>query len=517
MYEALMHPLRAFMGTGTLRTSLTIAIAIIVTVIAAGLCPAFRSYATDLRSRTGWRAGVGQLMTGVYKFLVIFVVLRLLTSVLTFQAQLFGNEHGRVTSSNRSAVLMKWGYPHEQRELVVRHTRKRAWMTRQLLLPPPEKKKKGQITSESFWKDLETPVQAIRGELPTVISVKEEMKDVPVEQRSIVSADVDIRIRNNPRRLGNANYAGYEDAWTLAYVIQNRSEWETTASLSFPLPAKTGLFDEMVLRVDGVNALETARTIDNAVNWRMEMQPGDTAKVSIGYKSRGLEHLRYIPKRMTQTGHYRVSITVDGIPAEKLDYPIGSMPPREDLARMTGDSYSLTWSLDNALTSYDIGIKLPDAEQPDYHFARLLRQAPFGLILLIVMLTMPRLIIREPVSLLVVLLTGFTYCLHYTFMGRLADLFHGFAAPFAISAVTLIGLVTCYRIRDRESRLRVHDAIVFAIALIGYPLVIVHEDMTRLWMHIIYLAMLIQFCGLLLMNRMRTGSDAPPKPVPVST
>jgi len=44
-------------------------------------------------------------------------------------------------------------------------------------------------------------------------------------QCSLVSADAHIALQNNPRRLGNANYAGYDDAWTFKYVVGNLSEW----------------------------------------------------------------------------------------------------------------------------------------------------------------------------------------------------------------------------------------------------------------------------------------------------
>ena len=92
---------------------------------------------------------------------------------------------------------------------------------------------------DSFWKDEEYPVCAVDGKLPTVLTVKEDLRDVSVRQKSIVSADVDITVRNNPRTLGNANYAGYTDAWQMTYKVVNRSKWETAAHMSFPLPPRS--------------------------------------------------------------------------------------------------------------------------------------------------------------------------------------------------------------------------------------------------------------------------------------
>lgn len=499
MYEELMHTLRAFFSSGILRTTLVLSLGIVVIVFAALLSPAFRERLRDARSRGGWRGGSIGLASGIFKFLLVFLLVRFFITALVFQAKIFEQQHGRVTEKNRSAVLMKWGCSHEQRELSVSHTRKRTWVTRQLFV-----KGEGE-RSDSFWLDEESDPQFVGGRRPKIVGRKEEIRDVPVKQESIVRADIDVVLKNSPRTLGNANYAGYEDGWSLAYVVANRSEFDTTAHMSFPLPAKTGLFDQMRLELDGTNILPDAEVRDSRLFWRADMPAGSTKTVGIGYQSRGLEFLRYIPKRMTQTGHYRVSMTLHGIPPDKLDYPIGSMPPVEKIEDIRAAPYALTWKLDNALTSYDIGVKLPDAEQPDYHFARLLHESPPGLIFLFVLLALSRILLRQPVRPEFMAILGTAYALHYTFMGRLADLLPGFALPFVISS-TAIGLVIAwFRLKDCEPRLlRVLDSIVFLVVIVLYPLAIVDKDITSFWMQLLYLLALVHVCTLLVSRRFST-------------
>jgi len=499
MYETLMHTLRSFFGSGMMMKSLIISLSVTIVVLSANACPGFRAALARLRERGGWRGTLAGTGGGAFKFLLIFLLSRLLITVLGYQSRLFGQQHGRITERNRSAVLMKWGYPHEQPELNVNHTRKRIWVTRQLRLNDKDKR----VFSESFWKDEEFPVQAVDGQMPAVISVKEEVRDYAVEQKSITSADVEIKLKNNPRRLGNANYAGYDDVWRLKYVVSNASEWSTKAHMSFPLPAKNGLFDEMLLRVNGKDALGCSKSDQNAIRWDVTMPPGTTADVEIGYRSRGLEHLRYIPRRMSQTGHYRVSMTVDGIPPDKLDYPIGSMPPAENLTDTSGMPYTLTWKLDNALTSYDIGIKLPVAAQPEYHFSRLLAEAPVGLVLLFILITVPRVILGKPVRCELVAVMGAAYCLHYTFMGRLAEVLDGFAWPFVISAGVLVSVVVWLRMCDEESRLlRVVESTAFLSLIVLYPLAVRDSEKTALWMQFFCLGILTLCCILLMCYRM---------------
>jgi hypothetical protein len=192
-------------------------------------------------------------------------------------------------------------------------------------------------------------------------------------------------------------------------------------------------------------------------------------------------------------------MTVSDIPPGKLDFPIGSMPPAENLTDVKGDPYTLTWKLDNAMTSYDIGIKLPMADQPAYHFADLLGQAPVGFIMLLILLIIPALISGIGIRLEVIGILSALYCLHYTFMGRLADLISGFTVPFLISAVVAILVVAWFRLRSKSGGLpAVQDVIVFAIMTVLYPLAIVDADRTVTWMQFFYLGIVVYACVLLM-------------------
>lgn len=515
MYETMMNSLRAFLGSGPLRIALMIAIPLIALGLIASASATVQKWRRSRREQGGWLAGLCDVALGVFKLLVILVLARLVMVVMVFQAGLFAHRHGEVTETNRSAVEMKWGLPHEQRELSVVQTVKRIWVTRQLKLPG----EKGEIREESYWSDQEKPVAAVGGQLPQIVGVSSEEKDCKVDQRSIVSADVNISVRNNPRTLGNANYAGYEDTWNFKYVVTNRSEKETAAHLSFPLPAARGVFNRLQLRVDGQDMLGSAKTGSagegdeegdgNALKWTLPMKLGQERVVELSYESRGLEHLRYIPRRMTQTGHYRVEIDISGIQPGSLDFPIGSMPPEEKLGNIKSESFALHWNLDNALTSYDIGIKLPAPVQPNYYFATLLREAPAGLALLLVLLVVPRLVIRTPVSLVVVSLLAVAYCLFYTFMGTVADVITGFPLPFAIAAVLFIGVVAAYRLTDGESRLLARqDLLWFAVLAVLYPLAVTDVERTGLWMQILYLGVLVYLVGLLVMGPVRGDGGA---------
>ncbi len=581
MYETFMMTLRKFSGSEMLRDVLIAAGTLLVLTLLCWATPAFREWHRRLRERGGWRGALVGLGAGLFKLAAVLLLARLIIVAMVFQAEQFERHHGRITETNRSAVLMKWGSPHEQRELAVRFTEKRTWVTRQLKLPG----EKGRVVKESFWADEEKPVEAVDGLMPAVISTERQVRHVPVKQKAIQSADVDIIVTDSPRQLGGANYAGYDDAWRLKYVVTNAHDKPVTAHMSFPLPATTGLFNKVSIKVNGqeiqsgaevgendkapvagksavsqrslrsrpagaahyyVGTQDDTSSNDNsdeksgmaereepadsgpaeatipeaaqpqttdsgdesegggALAWRVKMKPGQECTVEIAYQSRGLEYLRYTPRPMVQTGHYRVAMTVNGIASSKLDWPMGSMPPAEKRDDLKGTSYQATWTLDNAMTNYDIGVKLPVAAQPEYYFASLLNEAPIGLVLLLLLLILPRLVMGETVSVGLVTLLAAAYYLFYTFMGNLADLVPGFAAAFAVAVVVLLGIVLVFRCRAAGRKLLVvQDVAWFAALMVLFPLAIIDTDRTGFWMQVFYVAMLLYVC--VLVAKFRVG------------
>jgi len=500
MYELLMNTIRTFVGSGLWRTTLVVAIPLVVLSLVAWSSPAFRGWFNRVREAGSWQGITAAIIAGVVKVMMVLVIARMIIVAMVMQAEIFEFKHGKITEANRSAVLMKWGYPHEQNELSVGFTAKRTWLTRQLLVPG--EKDKNTITTDESWKDENLPVQAVDGVLPKVISVREEQRDVPVPQKGVEEAEVQVELTANERKLGGANYAGYQDAWKLQYTVVNRSEKRVTANLRFPLPAKTGNFNKVAIVVDGKNITDTTSTTEGEICWTMPMEPKQKAVVAISYEGRGLEYLRYIPRRMTQSGHYLVTATIANIPVKEIDWCIGSMPPDQELDKVKGMPYRLTWTLDNALTSYDIGIKLPEPKQPSYYVASLLKQAPMGLILLLVVLMVPRLIIGKPVALTEVTLVSAGYYLLYTFMGRLAEVMPSFTLSFVISAAVMSVLVAVLRLRDRDSRLLGwQDTIAFLALAVLYPLAVVDTDRTALWMQMFYVVLLIYACVLVISYR----------------
>lgn len=523
MYETFMNTVRRFftpegffgfavgaLGEGKMRLILLSLFGLAVLGLVIWASPAYRRWHRSMADRGGWRSILVAIPGGLFKLLLLFMVIRFTVVAMGYQARVFENENGRVTERNRSSVLMKWGGPHEQHELQVSFTRKRVWVTRQLKVLG--EKDKEFVSSETFWKDEEKPVQPVDGRMPTVLSTHEEKRDVAVEQRSITSAEVEVLLKNNRRELGGAYYAGYDDTWSLKYRVANEQEEPVTAHFRFP---RAYDMDQVRIVVDGKDMLDKLKYDDQALAWELEMAPDKEVDVLISYTARGLEHLRYIPRRGVPTAHYRVTMTVDGILGQEMNYPEGSMPaPGPSLAEIKEKFFTLHWTLDNAITSKDIGLRLPMAKQPKYYITALLNEAPTGLFLLVTLLVVPRLLAGRAIQPLVIGVLIAAYYFFYTFLGRLTDVDLWFPAAFAASAVVLTALVAFFRGRDCGGArfLSLQDILVFAVLTVLYPLAVIHE-WAALWMQVFYIATLF-YIGVLTVGccieRLRPSGDAQP-------
>jgi len=504
MYEVFMHTLRRFFGSGPLMLSMTVACALVVLTLVAWSSASFRQWCRGAARRGGWRAILTSIGQGLFKLLVIFVLARVAVVALDYQATLFEHEHGRITERNRSAVLMKWGRPQEQVELGVRFTRQRARVSRTIHLPG----EKGRVIQQTYWKDEEPQLQPVDGQLPSVISRTEREQDVEVSQRAIESADIEITVRDNARELGKANYAGFDSLWHLKYVVMNRYDKPVTAHMGYLFPN----CNKVKILVDGKDVTEETKKVDGGDQWDVAMVAGARSEVEISYEARGLEHLRYIPKRRVLTPHYRVAIHIEGISGDRLDFPIGSMPSEQKLNEISGSKYTLTWNLDNAITSLDIGIKLPRAEQPRYQYTRLLRAAPIGVLLLLLLLIMPRLIAGQTIRLAVIGVLVAAYYLFNTFAGSLGGLDLGFTAGLVISIVVLLVAVALFRLRDRAAMgAGLRDTFWFAVIVTLYSLAAIDEsEWTGLWIQAGSIVLLVYLAALVVRHRilgtLRSGS-----------
>lgn len=488
MYRHILNLLYEFFGD---KAELVLAAGLLAlaTAVLLLLSRSWRRGVAEALEGGGWQAVVMGLVHGFLMLLVGAALVAALGGAMLVQSGLFGEEHGQVTQRNLEAMRTNWGEPHNQRELAVRHyvTEEKVF----ILFKDGRRVPEDEIGSGDVDQIGENPIK-----------VKRKVRK-PVPQNSIVRGKVDVDLRMNYRPKGSAFYTCYEDTWRLAYAVKNRSDQETEAEFRFQMPAGHGTYNQFTITVDGVNWTENLVLKDNAQTWKMPMKPGQEAQVEIAYASRGMEYIRYTPAHMAHREQYKVTMRIypdaaDGdepargsqrfVWEKHMALPIGSVTPHvRNASPADGEPMVLEWDMVSAATSLGMGVILPDIKQPGWYVARLLHEAPLGLMLLAASLVVTWILLGRETHLfsLGVLVVG--YYLFYTFVAHLSDYPISFASCFVLGVLATLSLAALYLWLGWGTNYAAHQTLALVAAFtIYYPLAVVMDEHMDLMRQILY-------------------------------
>lgn len=456
--------------------------------------------------RSGWPLAT-LLAGGLLRIMVMVTVVGFLAAALTVQKGLFAEKHGRVTQRNLEAVRSKWGVPHHQRDLGVNHYVMRKIVREELANGTTRQRPLDEWRAPSGdtdriivdQEDFADPPGVPRKELNPRRLVRRVtfFERTRLEQDSVVASEVTVDVSSNPRRLGGAVYAGYNDLWRLSYTVRNRSERTTQAKFHFPLPAQGhGLYDRLRVEIDGRDWLDKVRYAQGSLGWQMEMAPNSEHSIDVGYASRGLGHFRYKPGDMRRK--CLVTVNLHNVPAARLNFPIGSMPPLDDLSKLSGSDYSLHWDLSQAVSNQDIGIIVPSEPQPGYHVTRALGAAGTGVVVLAALLFLTRWLLSGRVELFhVSLVLGGLYVGH-ALLANLNDVLPSFWWAFALTMAPMAAAAGWFwRKLDGGGRLAWQSVALIALFYLVWPLLATtDEELCGALRYVVYAGLLVYLLAL---------------------
>ena len=488
MYRNLMGILDEYLsGVGQYRYVLLGGLAVLVIAFVLQLVPPWRRAVRDARAGRGWKAVLLALANAMMVLLVGAALVAGLGAGLLHQWREFSQRQGNVTEKNLYTIRSGWGDPHEQRELAVSH-----FITKEqnVLVFPGGREV---IEEEGATSDLPQGDNA-----PT--RVKRKVRE-QVPQNSIVSGEVQIDVQTRYVKLGSAYYTGYEDTWTLDYLVKNRSDKTTEAEFRFPMPAERGDYREFKIEVDGKDWREHLVLSNDAQTWKMPMKPGQEVRVGVHYASTGTGHVRYTQARMAQRDRSKVVLrlhpdTVNG-PRRflwaDLRPLVGGMKPtnREALVawqpEKDGEPLVLEWDLASAVTTSDMGVVVPQMTQPGTYAGRLLHEAPWGLMLLVGVLTVTWMLLGRDEFLMSLAVLAIAYFLFYTLTAYFSEVLTSFAGCFALGALATLLVAGAYVWLGWGRTFAAHQTMALvAVFTLYYPLAVISEDYGSMLMQILY-------------------------------
>lgn len=362
----------------------------------------------------------------VEAFAISLLFLGLLWSfraILNNNYKRFQTSHGRISQVNYRSLKTIWGSPHVQRELSVAH-----WME----------------------KEVKEEIRRNDPSLPPIYKVVTRRFHVP--QNSVLSSRGEIKIIPNKRKKGSAYYSGYEAEFKMEYEIINDSEHRTEAFFNFPRSYGQALTENFNIAENGQNISRSLRFAAANVTWSRFMNPGEKIKISISYSFRGVEYFYYQIPQPREIRDFVFKATIMNMMKSELNYPEGCLTPKKITRLEGGKGLVLEWTLDRAVTTAGMGLKLPQPEQPGEKVTRVLKNSPYALMMLVVSISLIFIIMGYNIDFLRIALLSASYTILFVIMASVSDFFIGFWGSLVLGAAAALFL-TYLLYRKHEDKL----------------------------------------------------------------
>ena len=318
-----------------------------------------------------------------------------------------GEFDGRLASE----VVQLWGGPHRQ------------------LAPAVFVERERQVQEQ-----VQQPASGGRTVTASVTRTAIDRDPVPL---AFSRVDVDLRLEH--RQKGLLWYDTYTVRFGARYAVRNPDPAPRTLVLRIVFPSKDALYDQFLLRFNGVDA-PPLTDLSHGLEVRARVAPGAEVPIEFGYASRGLDEWRYALAEagVGQVRDLSLRMTTN---FEDVDFPPGTMSPASIVR--SGPGATLDWKFASLVTGQAIGIDLPGKANPGPLAARITFFAPVSLLFFITVLVILGVLGGESLHPMNYAFVSAAFFSFHLLLAYLVDHLQIHLA-FGIAALTSLALVVSY-------------------------------------------------------------------------
>jgi hypothetical protein len=231
----------------------------------------------------------------------------------------------------------------------------------------------------------------LRQPQPRVQWRRDDAATVELARGELSKSDVGVLLEVQYRRRGVTEYPCYEALFQGTYEFRNPSPESAFVAFTLPLPVERDalMLRDLALTVDGREDAGNTEYGADRIVWTGRIAGERTAHFKVGFRARGQGRFGYAfePERTSsnQASHasrpvtaFRMALAVRGAKGP-LDFPLGSMAPTSDAT--SGDERVLVWEVNRLLSTFDVGVELPDTRGVSTALGKLTLNAPFFFLL----------------------------------------------------------------------------------------------------------------------------------------
>lgn len=294
------------------------------------------------------------------------------------------------------------------------------------------------------------------------------------EMLAIGSSDIGVDFSLDQRRKGLLWYSTYAVDFKAAYGVTNPGPKarEVTMRIAFPTP--NGVYDGFGVRVGGKEVPVEYR--DGFALARFTLDPGRSAVVETGYRTRGLDSWRYLATEgVAVIEDFNLVMRTD---FDGFDFPGDAVSPTAK--RAAGDGWELTWDYGSLVSGRPIALVMPKPLDPGPIASRISAFAPVSLLFYfaaLVLVTATRRVSIHPMNFAFLAAGFFAFHLLFAYLADRVDL----TATFAIASLVSVGLCVSYlRLAVSDRRTLMEAAVGQFVFLVLFSFSFFFEGFTGL-------------------------------------
>jgi inner membrane protein involved in colicin E2 resistance len=304
--------------------------------------------------------------------------------------------------------------------------------------------------SASFTTTVSKQQETVENGKKIVKKVEESyVTDLPLESSAI---DVDLDLLH--RQKGLLWYSTYKVKFSGVYGFRNPTDKEQTVNFKLQFPTAQAIYDDLTFAVDG-NPVSLSNQ-NNAAIASVEIGPGRTTQLAVGYRSQGLNEWRYSfgSADVTQVRDFSLHMSTN---FRDIDFPDNTLSPSGK--QETDKGWNLTWSYKSLLSGYQIAMLMPEKLQPGPLAGKISFFAPVSLFFfffLMLIITTMRGIELHPMNYFFLAAAFFSFHLLLAYLVDHVSIHTAFAVSAAVSVflvVSYLRLVVGIRFASREAAL----------------------------------------------------------------
>lgn len=268
-----------------------------------------------------------------------------------------------------------------------------------------------------------------------VKTIKEEL----ITKLPLESSAVDVGLDLEHRQKGLLWYSTYKVGFAADYAFRNDSSKDELVTFVLNFPTAKAIYDDLVFTVDGVPLAVTNQ--QNAAIGSVTIPAGKVARLTVGYRSQGLNEWRYSFGNDAATAQVRDFSLKMKTNFKDIDFPDNTLSPSEK--HETGKGWELSWSYKNLVSGYQIAMVMPEKLQPGPLAGRISFFAPVSLFFfffIMLIITTMRGIELHPMNYFFLAAAFFSFHLLLAYLVDHVSIH----VAFVISAVVSVFLVISY-------------------------------------------------------------------------